>query len=58
MERDLAALRGEFPWWRIWRWNGLWYARRERSSPPVVLRAPSAGELRDMVRAHPAQAGG
>jgi hypothetical protein len=38
--------------WRYWRGVGDtgWYARRERSSPPIVLRAESLTELRDQVR--------
>jgi hypothetical protein len=42
----LAALRGEFPGWQAWRGvSGLLYARRPRTSPPVIVRAATADDL-------------
>jgi hypothetical protein len=43
----------EFPRWYVWRGvAGHFYARVPRTSPPKVVRAPSAEELRDeMTRA-------
>jgi hypothetical protein len=39
--------------WHYWRGvSGLFYARRVRSSPPVVLRAGNLDELRALVREH------
>ena len=49
---DLAAaqIEADFPCWHVWRGvSGLWYARRPRSSPPVVVRAKTTGELRDRI---------
>jgi hypothetical protein len=39
-----------------WHWwegvSGLYYARRMKSSPPVVLRAENMDELQELVRQH------
>lgn len=41
----------EFPQWHVWRGVcGLVYARRPRTSPPVVLRGEDAVDLRDQIR--------
>jgi len=41
----------EFPRWHIWRGVcGLLYARRLRTSPPIVVRADTAVDLRDQIR--------
>jgi hypothetical protein len=41
----------EFPSWHVWRGvGGLVYARRPRTSPPVVVRAEDAVGLRDQIR--------
>ncbi len=41
----------EFPHWHVWRGvGGLVYARRPRTSPPVVVRAEDAVDLRDQIR--------
>ncbi len=41
----------EFPHWHVWRGVcGLVYARRPRTSPPLVVRAASAVELRAQIR--------
>jgi hypothetical protein len=47
----LAPLRGKLPpGWECWTGiGGILYARRRKSSPPVVLRAASAHELGAMV---------
>ena len=42
----LTALRGRFPGWQAWRGvSGLLYARRLRTSPPVIVRATTADDL-------------
>jgi hypothetical protein len=43
----LAPLRGKLPpGWECWTGiSGLLYARRRKSSPPIVLRAATAHEL-------------
>jgi hypothetical protein len=41
----------EFPHWYVWRGvAGLVYARRVRSSPPIVFRGIDALDLRDQIR--------
>lgn len=41
----------EFPQWHVWRGvGGLVYARRPRTSPPVVVRGEDAVDLRDQMR--------
>ena len=41
----------EFPQWHVWRGVcGLVYARRPRTSPPLVVRAENAVELRAQIR--------
>jgi hypothetical protein len=42
----LAPLYGKFPGWECWVGvGGILYARRRKSSPPVVFRAATADEL-------------
>jgi hypothetical protein len=42
----LASLYGSFPGWECWVGvGGILYARRRKSSPPVVFRAATAEEL-------------
>lgn len=42
----LAPLYGKFPHWEAWIGiGGLLYARRRKSSPPIVFRAVTAEEL-------------
>jgi hypothetical protein len=42
----LAVLRGKFIGWQAWRGvSGLLYARRLRTSPPVIVRAATADDL-------------
>ena len=49
----LAALRGRFPGWQAWRGvSGLLYARRLQTSPPVIVRAATAGELAARIAEH------
>ena len=47
----LAPLRGKLPrGWDAWAGiGGLLYARRRKSSPPIVLRSTSAEDLRRQV---------
>jgi len=48
--RDLAA---DFPGWHVWAGvTGVLYARRLKSSPPVVLRDATVPGLRARVRAY------
>jgi hypothetical protein len=48
---DLDALEDIPPGWHYWRGvSGLFYARRVRSSPPIVLRAETLDGLREQVR--------
>jgi hypothetical protein len=50
---DPEALEAELPGWHAWRGvTGLFYARRVKSSPPIVLRAESLDDLYEQVRAH------
>ena len=48
----LAPLRGQFPGWEAWRGvtGGLLYARRRRSSPPIVFRDVTAEGLARQIR--------
>ena len=49
----LAALRGRFPGWEAWRGvSGLLYARRLRTSPPVIVRAATADDLAAKITEH------
>jgi hypothetical protein len=48
----LASLYGKFPAWEAWVGvGGIIYARRRKSSPPVVFRAATAEELAAKIRA-------
>ena len=41
----------EFPHWHVWRGvGGLVYARRPRTSPPIVVRGEDAEDLREQIR--------
>jgi hypothetical protein len=41
----------EFPRWHVWRGVcGLVYARRPRTSPPLVVRAANPGDLLAQIR--------
>jgi hypothetical protein len=41
----------EFPYWHVWRGVcGLLYARRPRTSPPIVVRGENVVDLRDQIR--------
>jgi hypothetical protein len=41
----------EFPHWHVWRGvAGLLYARRPRSTPPIVVRAHDAAGLRERIQ--------
>jgi hypothetical protein len=49
----LAALRGRFRGWQAWRGvSGLLYARRLRTSPPVIVRATTADDLAAKITEH------
>lgn len=59
-EADLAqarAVEADHPGWHAWRGVGEtgWYARRERSSPPVVLNATTPEDLRAAIAARDAR---
>ena len=46
----LEQIGAEFPGWHAWAGvGGIVYARRVRSSPPIVLRAHNLAVLRDRV---------
>jgi hypothetical protein len=50
---ELAALQGRFPGWQAWRGvSGLLYARRLRTSPPVIVRAATADDLAAKITEH------
>ena len=50
-EPDWWPYSSELPNWHVWRGiAGLVYARRVRSSPPVVVRGEDALDLRDQIR--------
>ena len=41
----------EFPYWHVWRGvGGLVYARRPRTSPPLVVRADNPADLLAQIR--------
>jgi hypothetical protein len=49
----LAELRFRYPYWDLWASSfGLLYGRRRHASPPVLVRAPSVGELAGKIQAH------
>jgi hypothetical protein len=49
----LAALRSRFPGWQAWRGvSGLLYARRLRTSPPVIVRAATTDDLAAKITEH------
>ena len=52
-----ALLAGEFPRWEAWRGviAGMLYARRRKSSPPVVFRGYTAKSLAKQIREHEAR---
>jgi hypothetical protein len=51
-EPTLDDVRTLFPHWEIWTGiSGLVYARRLRSSPPMVVRAEDPRDLIDAIRA-------
>jgi hypothetical protein len=54
---ERAELERDYPGWHAWRGVGDtgWYARRELSSPPIVLRAESLDDLRKQVRDYVAE---
>jgi hypothetical protein len=47
----LGPLRGQFPAWEAWRGiGGVLYARRRKTSPPVVLRDVTGEGLARQIR--------
>lgn len=43
--------REEFPGWHVWQgFEGVWYARRLKASPPVVFRARDLAALKARIR--------
>lgn len=55
-EADEPDGRDPMTGWHWWKGvSGLFYARRPKSSPPIVLRAESLEELREQVRAYLAE---
>ncbi len=51
--RALAEIERDYPGWHAWPGvlAGVVYARRPRSSPPLVVRAVSPAELRRAIEA-------
>jgi hypothetical protein len=49
----LAQVDRDYPGWHAWpaALAGLVYARRPRTSPPMVVRATSVGQLREEIEA-------
>jgi len=57
--RALAEAERDYPGWHAWPGvlAGVVYARRPRSSPPLVVRAISPAELRHAIEAAEAERG-
>ena len=57
--RALAEIEGAYPGWRTWPGflAGVVYARRPNSSPPLVVRAITATDLRHAIEAAEAERG-
>ena len=57
--RALAEVERDYPGWHAWpgALAGVVYARRPRSTPPLVVRATSAGDLRHAIEAAEAERG-
>jgi hypothetical protein len=55
----LAEVDRDYPGWHAWpsALAGLVYARRPRTSPPLVVRATSVDQLRDQIEAAEAERG-
>jgi hypothetical protein len=55
----LAQVDHDYPGWHAWpaALAGLVYARRPRTSPPLVVRATSVDQLRDQIEAAEAERG-
>jgi hypothetical protein len=52
IHHPLWALAGQFPDWEAWQGvSGLFYARRRKHSPPVVLSAGTVQALAGLIRA-------
>jgi hypothetical protein len=57
--RALAEVERDYPGWQAWPavLAGLVYARRPRSSPPLVVRAITTDDLRQAIEAAEAERG-
>ena len=55
----LADIGRDYPPWHAWRGvlGGLLYARRPRTSPPLVVRAITTDDLRQAIEAAEAERG-
>jgi hypothetical protein len=55
----LAQVDRDYPGWHAWPGTlaSLVYARRPRTSPPLVVRAASVDQLRDQIEAAEAERG-
>ena len=55
----LAEVERDYPGWHVWPGvlAGVVYARRPRSSPPLVVRAISPADLRHAIEAAEAERG-
>jgi hypothetical protein len=49
--RALAEIASDYPGWRAWPGTvaGVLYARRPRTSPPLVVRAATTSQLRQAI---------
>ena len=46
----LRSIERDYPGWHCWRGvGGILYARRLKSSPPIVVRAADPAQLRDAI---------
>lgn len=57
--RELADVERDYPGWHAWPsvLAGVVYARRPRSSPPMVVRAVTTDDLRRAIEAAEAERG-
>jgi hypothetical protein len=56
---EAVAIRKDFPGWDAWASliGGQWHARREGSTPPVMLHSDSSFDLREQIERYIARNG-
>jgi hypothetical protein len=59
LTRELRDVERDYPGWQVWPavLGGLVYARRPRTSPPLVVRAVTTDELRQAIETAEAERG-